>query len=354
VTPTVVFDFDAGTTEPQRRLRAEWNALAATSPGTSYFQTGDWVCSWWETVAKHAPTRVACWRGTDGTLEAVAGVSSGRSMLHRRLNVSVPTVILAGSGPGDADHCGPVARECRRSDVASWLRDAAEGRTLVAEGLAPGTGIAPLGARLLERNPCPRLTLAEVDGRVGRSANFRHQLARFERRIERAGVTFEWQPAGTVDATTVMDLFELHWRLRRSRDEVTTLEWQHRELLLRCAERADRDRGPAAVVARKGDDAVGVLLGFWWQGSFSAYQSGWDPAYAPFSIGSLLVAKAIAYAIDAGATTFDFLRGTEDYKYRFGAVDHDDETVVVPSGAVGALLTARAVALARRERRFTT
>ena len=36
-----------------------------------------------------------------------------------------------------------------------------------------------------------------------------------------------------------------------------------------------------------------------------------------------------------------------------GAVDHDDETIVVPSGAVGALLTARAVALARRERRFT-
>lgn len=345
-----VLDLDAAAMEPARGLGDEWNALAAACPGTSYFQTGDWIWSWWETVANRAPTRVACWRAADGTLEAVAAVSRGSVMLHRRFGISVPAMTLAGSGPGDADHCGAVAREHRRAGVATWLREAAGHRTLVAEGLAPGTGIAPRGARLLERNPCPRLALDEVEGRVGRSPNFRSQLGRFERRIARAGVTFDWQPAGTVDAATVMELFELHWRLRRSRGEATTLDWQHRELLLRCAERADADRGPAAVIARKGDETVGVLLGFWWKGWFSAYQSGWDPAYAPFSIGSLLVAKAITSATDAGATTFDFLRGTEDYKYRFGAVDHDDETVVVPSGVVGAMLTARAIALARRVR----
>ncbi|MDQ1534206.1 MAG: hypothetical protein QOF28_1967, partial [Actinomycetota bacterium] len=41
----------------------------------------------------------------------------------------------------------------------------------------------------------------------------------------------------------------------------------------------------------------------------------------------------------------------EDYKYRFGAVDHDDETVVVPAGLVGALLMARSRAMAGREAR---
>jgi hypothetical protein len=46
-------------------------------------------------------------------------------MLHRRLGVSVPALLLAGSGLGDGDHCGAVARPERRADVANWLRDTA-------------------------------------------------------------------------------------------------------------------------------------------------------------------------------------------------------------------------------------
>lgn len=358
--PSEVFDLDTAAPAASRQ-RDEWNRLAAECSGTSYFQTADWIWSWWETVAERTPTRVACWRSLDGELEAVAAVSRGRAALHRRLHLSVPAMTLAGSGPGDADHCGAIARAERRSDVANWLRNTVGGQTLVAAGIAPGSGIAPRGARVVDATPCPRLALDtggfepgafETAGRrVGRSSNFRTQLGRFARRIARAGVTFDWQPAGAVSPAIVMELFELHWRLRRSRGQSTTLEWPHRELLLRCVERAGTGRGPAAVVARKGDDVVGVLIGFWWQGTFSAYQKGWEPSYAPFSIGSLLISEAIERAADAGAHTFDFLRGTEDYKYRFGAVDHEDETVVVPAGPVGALLLARSRALAVRDAR---
>ena len=42
-----------------------------------------------------------------------------------------------------------------------------------------------------------------------------------------------------------------------------------------------------------------------------------------------------------GARTFDFLRGAEPYKYRFGAVDRWDRTWMVPRGPAGALLAAR-------------
>jgi CelD/BcsL family acetyltransferase involved in cellulose biosynthesis len=348
--PSEILDLDTASTGAPG-LREEWNRLAGQCRGTSYFQTADWVWSWWETVAQRAPTRVACWRTPAGELEAVAAVSRGRAVLHRRLGLSVPALTLAGSGPGDADHCGAIARAERRAAVATWLRSTVAGHTLVAAGIAPGIGIAPAGARFVEGTPCPRLTLGPRPPRVGRSSNFRTQLGRFARRIARTGVTFEWQPAGAVSPATVMELFELHWRLRRNRGQSTTLEWQHRELVLRCVDRAGTGRGPAAVVARKGDDVVGVLLGFWWQGTFSAYQKGWEPSYAPFSIGSLLVAEAIGHSAAAGADTFDFLRGTEDYKYRFGAVDHDDATVVVPNGVTGALLMARSRALLRPARR---
>lgn len=348
--PTAVTDLESVVVDPQHPLRDEWNALARQCTGTSYFQTADWIWSWWETVAHRTATRVACWRAPDGALEAVAALSRGRVMVHRRLGVSVPVTTLAGTGPGDADHCGAVALPHRRADVADWLHDATGRRTLVAEALAPEDGIAPRGARPVEQTPCPRLVLSPTGG-PGPSPLYRRQLRKYAGRIARAGVTFDWQGPGTVTPATVTALFALHDARRRSRDETSTIGPEHRDLLLRCCVRADSDRGPVAAIARKGDDVIGVLLGFWWQRGVELYQKGWDPTYAPFSLGSLLVVEAIRAADAADADTVDFLRGTEDYKYRFGAVTREDRTVVVPKGPIGALLVARGVALARRDAR---
>ena len=50
--------------------------------------------------------------------------------------------------------------------------------------------------------------------------------------------------------------------------------------------------------------------------------SGLDPAaFSALSPGVVLTAAAIERAIALGRSEFDFLRGNEEYKYRFGAVD---------------------------------
>jgi CelD/BcsL family acetyltransferase involved in cellulose biosynthesis len=51
------------------------------------------------------------------------------------------------------------------------------------------------------------------------------------------------------------------------------------------------------------------------------YIGGFDPRFATLGPGTLLVAHAIREAMKEGATGFDFLRGAELYKYRWGAVD---------------------------------
>ena len=85
-----------------------------------------------------------------------------------------------------------------------------------------------------------------------------------------------------------------------------------------------------------------MLYGFWWRDTFAAYQSGWDRATRATALGNLLVLHALELAADAAAPrTFDFLRGTEPYKYRFGARDRCDRTWLVPRGPAGALLTTR-------------
>lgn len=52
-----------------------------------------------------------------------------------------------------------------------------------------------------------------------------------------------------------------------------------------------------------------------------AWLSGFDPAFARASPGTLLIAHAIETAVAEGCREFHFLRGRERYKYEWGAVD---------------------------------
>jgi CelD/BcsL family acetyltransferase involved in cellulose biosynthesis len=70
-----------------------------------------------------------------------------------------------------------------------------------------------------------------------------------------------------------------------------------------------------------GKKAAG-LFNFDYKGRIWVYNSGLDPAlFGALSLGVVITAKAIEYAVENGRSTFDFLRGNETYKYRFGAQD---------------------------------
>lgn len=51
------------------------------------------------------------------------------------------------------------------------------------------------------------------------------------------------------------------------------------------------------------------------------YNSGFDPEHKFYSVGLMLKAWLIRYAIESGKKRVDFLRGNERYKYDLGAVD---------------------------------
>ncbi len=65
-----------------------------------------------------------------------------------------------------------------------------------------------------------------------------------------------------------------------------------------------------------------ALFNFEYAGRVWVYNSGLDPAsFGHLSLGVVLTARAIETAIERGNREFDFLRGNEEYKYRFGAQD---------------------------------
>jgi CelD/BcsL family acetyltransferase involved in cellulose biosynthesis len=324
-------------------LTRDWRDLALRTSESSYFQSPDWVLGWWETIGGRPPTRLAAWRAPSGRLDALVALSEDRTRLHGALPVDLGVYVNTGSGRGTADHCGWLVPAHRRAEVTHWLEQAVGGAGLLLRGADPAWERPPLPgrARVIETTACPRMVVPRPEEEVGRSRELRRQLPRFTRRLEREGVRFEWVAPGQVDEALLRDLFALHERLRSQRGQGTTFDLEHLPLYLRLTARGARGRGPAAVVARHDGAVAGVLYGFWWKDTFAAYQSGWDPAWARFSMGSVLIYQAIRFAACAGARTFDFLRGNEAYKYRFGAVDRHDRTWMSPRGPAGLLLSTR-------------
>lgn len=75
--------------------------------------------------------------------------------------------------------------------------------------------------------------------------------------------------------------------------------------------------------------AVASVLCFDQGGQLYMYNSGYDPDYAPLSVGVVSKAMCVQGAIEAGKHCIDFLRGDEDYKYRLGAEDQQIYTLTI-------------------------
>ncbi|MGH8924757.1 MAG: GNAT family N-acetyltransferase [Acidimicrobiia bacterium] len=332
--PTEIFTLPFGNS----RLEEEWLELAGRDPHSSYFQTPDWVLSWWEALAGRPPTRVAIWRDGGGALEALAAVSRQRHRVLRLLPLGTSAWTNTGSGVGAADHCGWPALESRRPDVRAWLRS--HPGKLVLSNLDPdsGTSLVPDGAAMVAATVCPRLEIPDDLSRLGRSNHFRRHLRNYRRRLVDVGVSFETLGPDQMSNEVISEVIRLH-QLRRAvtgwRSTFTGRRLAFHQQLL---SRADKGRGPAATVAWYGGQVVGAIYGFWWQHTFAFYQGGWEDRWPSLSLGTVLNAEAIAECARAGGRIYDFLRGEEEYKLRFGASPRVDQTWVRPSG-VGRLVT---------------
>jgi len=81
----------------------------------------------------------------------------------------------------------------------------------------------------------------------------------------------------------------------------------------------------------KGQKAAAYLC-FDYRDRIWVYNSGFDARFSEFSPGWVLLSYLIQHAIQNGKSTFDFMRGEEDYKYRFGAVDSHVLKVTLTAG----------------------
>ncbi len=148
----------------------------------------------------------------------------------------------------------------------------------------------------------------------------RHEIRRKQRRLETSGVPYRWYTTteeekipGDIDAFLGLMAFD---ELKAT--FLAPLMRTHMENVIRCAFQADCLQMKFLEI-----DGVKVAgsLSFDYLNRLWLYNSGINPAYSEYSPGWIMLAELIRWACEHHYRELDFMRGNEDYKYRFGAHD---------------------------------
>jgi CelD/BcsL family acetyltransferase involved in cellulose biosynthesis len=302
---------------PERR--DAW-AVAAEASG-NVFLTPEWAQTWW---AHFGGNR------TIVTLEEIDAASQLIATLvgYRCDRGPLRELRLVGHGP--ADELGVACAPGRRAEVVS-----AFGRSIcavagfdvfVGEQLAGDVEWpAAVGGVVIDRIPSPAIVLRYRDWNdylATRSAHFRAQLRRVERRLVEAGATIRLADDPDRLEADLTWFFHVH----RSRHGESTA-FASAEAFHRAFARIALARGWLALwFLELAGRPVAGLYGFRFGDAFSMYQSAIAPD-GPRSTGTALLSHVVRSAIECDLDEYRFLRGGESYKLRWATHDRGLQTV---------------------------
>jgi CelD/BcsL family acetyltransferase involved in cellulose biosynthesis len=321
------------TTAALEALRPEWERLWGEAPRATPFQSPQWLLPWWRHIGR-------------GTLASIAIRSAAAS----ELVALAPLYVYANPATGRR-HLFPIGivttdyldilvkpgwEECVIRCVASHLAQrAADWDVLEFPHLRSEARLLrllePEGWRreVVEGDPNPVLMLrgSQSDAGLPIPRSMAQNVRTARSRAARAGtLAYETAEAQTLPAffDALVCLHARRWSERgfagAFHDESVLASHREAAPLLQAAgllrlHALQLDGEFIAVLYCLADAAPAHERRCYY------YLGGFDPRFGALSPGTLLVAHAIEQAIAEGATAFDFLRGAETYKYRWGAAN---------------------------------
>lgn len=293
------------------RLADDWGELCDASAAATPFQHPAWLLA----ARRHLPG--------DAQPYALAVRRGARLAALLPLQRSGDVLTFIGAGVSDYHDlvCATGLEAAVVSALAEHLSTARPAwRVLELDALR---GSSPLTSCAWPNGVHGMLTAAEAAPALLLPAGAAPGNLGYDRgRLARAG-DIAWRSATPGNVQELLDaLIALHGARWTSRGQTGALADG-------AVQRFHRDA--AAGLARSGllrmyalacgTRTVAVLYGFAHHRRCHFYLSGFDPEFARFSPGALVIEHAIAEATAEGDAEFDFLRGREPYKYRWGARD---------------------------------
>ncbi|HEV7770557.1 MAG TPA: GNAT family N-acetyltransferase [Solirubrobacterales bacterium] len=300
-----------------------WRRLAELRENP--FLTPEWYLAWLAAEPGEEPFLIVWRRG---------GEVSGVLPLVRARRAGIRVLRFAGARRGDwfTPACRPEDEAAMGSACAALLgRERSAWHLLELTRFdqdcawpgalweAPSGGISRARSQRLDVLPYVRFGEGGYEEYLaGRSRNFRSQLGRRRRKLEREhGLRFRQ----TADPARLDEDMETFFALHEER-------WSHRggtSALSPGAKQAQRsfaaaalERGWLRLWVAEVDGRAGAAWYGWRIGGRYCYSlSGLSQAFEPLALGTVLLAHTIEQAAGEGASVYDLMWGDEGYKKRF-------------------------------------
>lgn len=299
-------------------LAPAWYDLWVRSPAATPFHSPAWLIPWWREIGGGELRVLVAYRGNHivGLLPLYLQGEGGKLL---PLGIAISDYL---DGLFEDDEAPAVA-----SALLQRLTERRDWQDCELHPLRTSTPLlearAPPGCsdEVVEFEPC--LVLETARARHLREAipsGMRAKFRQAERRAEQIGrATFE--TATAANFPEILDaFFRLHEASWASRDAPGVLADAAIRRFHRAAAPLLLSAGLLRLHALRLDGRIiAVVYALSAKGNAYSYLSGFDPEFGWISPGTLAVGYAIAQAIAEGAREFDFLRGRERFKYRWGA-----------------------------------
>jgi CelD/BcsL family acetyltransferase involved in cellulose biosynthesis len=312
-------------------VREDWAPLLDVSPSRSLFLTWEWLSTWWRHLSGGRSLRLLVVR-SHGEAVAIAPLSV-RPPQWTRLS-PMRALEFMGTGSVGSDYLDLIIKPGYERQAVFAIADDLRRRRLMLE-LSQMNRTGCLAAELArqlgrygwtEREQatavCPWIKLSghTWDSYLatlgqGHRSNLRRQLKLLNQRFE---VRFEQVRSEEERGEALQHLIMLHGLRWQERGGSNALHEPGLRAFHEDFSRLALERGWLRLfVLRLNGQPVAALYGFRFGRVFYFYQSGFDPAYATYSMGSVIVGLTIKQAIEEGAEEYDFLHGDEPYKFHW-------------------------------------
>lgn len=313
----------------------EWNACIRQwlPPNRAFFLLHQWLCTWWEQLGRG---HLSVLRGeVNGEVIALAPLCI--QQLH---HIGARVIRFLGTGISDYGDIAlmPHYEAVGGNALLDWLIahrcewDVIDLREVSIESPALNVIInwcnqhgsrSDIMLHTTRSDPCLVLSLpvsysALLRG-VGR--NLRYNLRRRERQLRKKFNVDIGIVDHDAERREVLEyMFWLHARRWRAKWQPGVFAWRTVRDFHRCFTSIALQRDWLALHYMKLNGRyVAVHYCFQLDSAVCYYGGGFDPDLSKYSVGTVLMGKAIQHAIERGASVFDFLRGDEPYKLSWGA-----------------------------------
>ncbi|MGE3541338.1 MAG: GNAT family N-acetyltransferase [Candidatus Tectimicrobiota bacterium] len=314
-----------------QQLDTEWQHLLTRLPWQSVFHTPQWHENWWRHFGQAHELRLLAVRADDGTLQGLAPfMTSATAENPSRLALI-----------GDLEVCDYLdilmlpayQQEVAHTLVSYLVAQGGEDMELYLPNLSQHSPTRALLQAQLQQHgltveieqieTCPTIVLpADWESYLTLlRGKDRHEL---RRKIRRAETSVRLEYRVTTTASQLDADIEIFIALHRMSQQAAKQDFMTPTKTAFFRDMAQQlwPHGWLELAFLYADgEPIAALCCFTYGSTYAAYNSGYHPAYAELSGGIVLFAHCIGRAIARGCTAFDFLRGNESYKYRFGATD---------------------------------